>query len=344
MTRETTRPYGRGVEPDESRPPYLDEAPMLRRRHWGRRTLAVLLAPVVLLAAFCVYLEVRLHREPVFGGTPAGTATSAGGRGTNWLIVGSDSRDGLSKAQRREYHTGGGVGKRTDSMMLLHVGDRDRTLVSLPRDSYLPIPGHGANKLNAAFAAGGPRLLARTIEQSSGLRIDHYAEIGFGGFVGMVDAVGGVRMCIDAPVRDKKAGIDLRAGCQRLDGRAALGYVRSRHAFAGGDLDRVKHQQEFLAALVHRATSPGVLANPVRIVPFAQRAAAAVSVADGDHLWDLARFAWVMREIAASGGRTTTVPIKGSGTKAGVGEYVRWDLPRAAALFAALRDDRPVSS
>ena len=187
-------------------------------------------------------------------------------------------------------------------MMLLHIGDRDTTLVSLPRDSYLPIPGHGADKLNAAFADGGPKLLAETIEQSSGLRIDHYAEIGFGGFVGMVDAVGGVRMCIETPVRDKKAGIDLRAGCQRLDGRNALGYVRSRHAFAGGDLDRVKHQQQFLAALVHRATSPGALANPVRIVPFVQRAAAAVSVADGDHLWDLASFAWVMRKIAASGG------------------------------------------
>ncbi|MGH3378517.1 MAG: LCP family protein [Actinoallomurus sp.] len=344
MTRRTARPGDDPGDPGESRPPYLDETPVLRRRHWGRRVLAVLLAPVVLLAAFCVYLDIRLHREAVLGGEPAGGATAIGGRGTNWLIVGSDSRDGLSKAQRREYHTGGGVGKRTDSMMLLHVGDRDTTLVSLPRDSYLPIPGHGADKLNAAFAAGGPRLLAETVERSSGLRIDHYAEIGFGGFVGMVDAVGGVRMCIEAPVRDKKAGIDLKAGCQRLDGRDALGYVRSRHAFAGGDLDRVKHQQEFLAALVHRATSPGVLADPVRVVPFVQRAAAAVSVADGDHLWDLARFAWVMRKIAASGGRTTTVPIKGSGTKAGVGDYVRWDAPRAATLFAALRDDRPVTS
>ncbi len=326
------------------RPPYLDETPIRRRRHWWRRLLALLLAPVVLLAAFCVYLDIRLHRETVFGGERAGHEASAGGRGTNWLIVGSDSRDGLSKAQQRKYHTGGGVGKRTDSMMLLHIGDHDTTLVSLPRDSYLPIPGHGANKLNAAFATGGPKLLTETIERSSGLRIDHYAEIGFGGFVGMVDAVGGVRMCIEAPVRDKKAGIDLKAGCRRLDGRTALGYVRSRHAFAGGDLDRVKHQQEFLAALVHRVTSAGVLADPLRIVPFVQRAAAAVSVADGDHLWDLASFGWVMRRIAAAKGRTTTVPLKGTGTKAGVGDYVTWDAPRAAALFTALRDDRPVPS
>ncbi len=337
MTR-TEHPYDEDPGLAGSRPAYLDDALMTRRRHWGRRALAVLLAPVVLLAVFGVYLDLRLHREAALGGAE----TPAGGHGTNWLIVGSDSRDGLSKAQQRTLHTGGGVGKRTDSMMLLHVGDHTPTLVSLPRDSYLPIPGHPPNKLNAAFAEGGPKLLTETIEHASGLHVDHYAEIGFGGFVGMVDAVGGVRMCVDAPVHDKKAGLDLKAGCRRLDGRTALGYVRSRHAFHGGDLDRVKHQQEFLAALVHRATSPGVLADPLRVVPFVQRAAGDVYVADGDHLWDLAQVGWIMRHIAASQGRTTTVPIKGTGTKRGVGDYVTWDTQRAAALFAALREDRPV--
>jgi LCP family protein required for cell wall assembly len=318
---------------------YFDDTLHRRRRHWGRRLLIILLAPIVLLAGFMSYLDIRVHRAEVFGddaGRPAETP------GSNWLIVGSDSRDGLSKEQRKTYHTGGGVGKRTDSMMLLHIGDHETTLVSLPRDSYLPIPGHGSNKLNAAFAFGGPRLLAQTVERSSGLRIDHYAEIGFGGFVGMVDAVGGVRMCIKAPVRDKKAGLDLKAGCQRLNGAQALGYVRSRHAFAGGDLDRVKHQREFLAALVHKTTSPGVLANPLRIMPFAQQASEDVTVAGGDHLWDLASFARAMRRVTSGEGRTTTVPVRGTGSAPGVGQYVKWDTARATALFKALREDRPV--
>jgi LCP family protein required for cell wall assembly len=343
MTRRTEARYGVGADHAEehvkSRSLYFDDTLQRRRRHWGRRLLIVLLAPILLPAGFFCYVEFRLHRVGVFGddaGRPADTP------GSNWLIVGSDSRDGLSKEQRKTYHTGGGVGKRTDSMMLLHIGDHATTLVSLPRDSYVPIPGHGSNKLNAAFAFGGPKLLARTIENSSGLHIDHYAEIGFGGFVGMVDAVGGVRMCIKAPVRDKKAGLNLKAGCQQLNGAQALGYVRSRHAFAGGDLDRVKHQREFLAALVHKATSPGVLANPFRSVPFAQQASESITVADGDHLWNLASFASAMRSVTKGDGLTTTVPVKGTGSAPGVGQYVTWDTSRAAALFKALREDQPV--
>ncbi len=317
---------------------YFEDAVLRRQRHWGRRLLALLLAPAVLAAAFLGYLDLRLHRDDVLGGVSHPAAT----RGTNWLIVGSDSRAGLSRQERDRLHTGRDAGKRTDSMMLLHIGAHASTLVSLPRDSYLPIPGHGANKLNAAFSTGGPKLLTRTIEKSSGLRIDHYAEIGFGGFVGMVDEVGGVRMCIERAVHDKKAGLDLRAGCQRLDGRRALAYVRSRHAYAGGDLDRVKHQREFLSALVRKVTSHAVLTDPFRLVPLAQQASSALTVGDGDHLWDLAKFAQDLRGITKGDGVTTTIPIKGGGTKPGVGEYVTWNAPRAAALFTALRQDRPV--
>src|SRR5258705_518154 len=112
-----------------------------------------------------------------------------------WTTVGrrtGSEKDGWSTWQR---------GRRTDSMMLMHTGSGGTTLVSLPRDSYVPIAGHGSNKLNAAFAFGGPQLLVRTVEQATGVHIDHYAEVGFGGFVGVVDAVGGVRMCIKAPMK-----------------------------------------------------------------------------------------------------------------------------------------------
>ena len=122
--------------------------------------------------------------------TPGGPAA---GPGTNWLVVGSDSREGLSDQQVKDLHLGKVAGRRTDTIILLHKpASGPPTLVSLPRDSYVPIPGHGRNKLNAAYAFGGAPLLARTVETVTGLRIDHYAEVGFGGFVGMTDAVGGV--------------------------------------------------------------------------------------------------------------------------------------------------------
>lgn len=315
------------------------DEPAPHRRRWGRRVLIALLVLLLLLVGTYFYLDSRLNRIDVFtdyAGRPADTP------GTNWLIVGSDSRAGLTKAQRKEFHTGYAAGRRTDTMMLLHTGAHGPTLVSLPRDSYVPIPGHGRNKLNAAFSFGGPKLLVRTVESVTGIRIDHYAEIGFGGFVGMTDAVGGVRVCLPAPIKDKDAGIDLPAGCQTLEGGQALGYVRSRHTFASQDLQRVQNQRKFLAALVQKATGPGVLLNPFRIIPFVLRTTSDFSVDQGDHLNDLAGFAWAMRGLTGGNGLTTTVPVGGSGSAAGVGAYITWDRARALELFTDLKDDKPV--
>jgi LCP family protein required for cell wall assembly len=333
--RTAAAPYGEGARAYER-----DDVPVGgRRRHrWGRTLLIVFLVLVVLLVGGYFYLDSRLHRIDVFSdyaGRPADTP------GTNWLVVGSDSRAGLSSKQRKEFATGQAAGRRTDTMMLLHIGDHGTTLVSLPRDSYVPIPGHGHNKLNAAFAFGGPKLLVRTVETATRIRIDHYAEIGFGGFVGMVDAVGGVQMCIPQRMKDHKAGIDLKPGCQTLKGGQALGFVRSR-AFASADLQRVQNQRKFLAALVHKATSPGVLVNPFRIVPFALRSTDDFAVDNGDHLTDLMGFAWAMRGLTKGDGLTTTVPIGGEGSAAGVGQYITWDSRRSETLFSALRADQAV--
>src|SRR6202012_2658863 len=130
-------------------------------------------------------------------------------------------------------------------------------MVSLPRDSYVPIPGYGRDKINAAFAMGGARLLVQTVEQATGLRLDHYVEVGFSGFAAVVDALGGVTLCPGAPIDDPLAGIDLPAGCQKLDGRDALGYVRSR-ATPRADLDRMVNQRQFMSALLDRMASPAV--------------------------------------------------------------------------------------
>jgi LCP family protein required for cell wall assembly len=225
--------------------------------------------------------------------------------------------------------------------MLLHTGANGPVLVSLPRDSYLPIPGHDPNKLNAAFAIGGPKLLVRTVEQATKIHIDHYAEIGFGGFVGMVDAVGGVHMCIKQRMKDPKAGINLAPGCHDLKGGQALGFVRSR-AFARADLQRVENQREFLAALTHKATSPGVLLNPFRIIPFALRSTDDFAVDQDDHLYNLTGFAWAMRGLTGGGGLTTTVPVGGTGSSPSVGLYIKWDTTRSGELFRAIRQDKPV--
>ncbi len=277
----------------------------------------------------------RTEALPDYEGRPEG------GRGTNWLIVGSDSREGLSKSDQKRLATGFAGGRRTDSMMLLHYGSGGTSLISLPRDSYVPIPGHGSNKLNAAFAFGGPKLLVQTVEKASGLHIDHYAEIGFGGFVGVVDAVGGVDMCVKDDIKDPKAGLDLKAGCQTLSGGEALGYVRTRK-FARADLERVEHQRQFFGALMKKATSPGTMFNPFRSVPLAMNATSNFLVDDNDHLYDLVRMMWAMKGVSGGSGVTTTVPIGGSGSSASAGAYITWDKSKASKLFAALKSDQPI--
>lgn len=326
---------------DDGRGHERDGAPVggRRRRRWGRTVLIVILVLLLMMIGVYFYLDSRLHRIDVFSdyaGRPGDTP------GTNWLVVGSDSRDGLSSEQRKKLHTGRAAGKRTDSMMLLHIGDHGTTLVSLPRDSYVPIPGHDPNKLNAAYAFGGPKLLVRTVEQATKIHIDHYAEIGFGGFVGMVDAVGGVDMCIPQRIQDTAAGIDLKAGCQTLNGPEALGFVRTRHAFASQDLQRVQNQRKFLAALTHKAMSPGTLLNPFHIVPFVLRSTDDFSVDQDDHLYNLAGFAWAMRGLTSGDGLTTTVPLGGNGYSPSVGAYITWSPTGSAQLFRALREDQPV--
>ncbi|SDS79281.1 LCP family protein [Corynebacterium timonense] len=253
--------------------------------------------------------------------------------GTNWLLVGSDSRVGLSEEDAARLGTGGDIGStRTDTIMLLHLPLRGQpTLVSIPRDSYVEVPGYGYDKINAAFSYGGPALLTATVEQATGLRVDRYAEIGMGGLAGVVDAVGGVDICVAEPIDDPLANISLQPGCQRMDGPTALGYVRTR-ATALGDLDRVQRQREFMAALIDRVFSPAVLLNPLHLVRLVSAAPRVVTVNTDDHIWNLARI-----PLALRGGLTTeTVPVGGFADTE-VGSVILWDDAAAEALFSALR-------
>lgn len=301
--------------------------------------IAVLLGGAALLGG-ALWVETALHRQTVLTDYPG---RPAAGPGSTWLLVGSDSRQGLTAEQQQAWATGGDTGNgRTDTILVVHVPGSESgsstTMVSIPRDSYVPIPGYGRDKINAAFAMGGAPLLAQTVEQATGLRIDHYAEIGFGGFAGLVDGLGGVTVCPTAPIEDPLAGINLPAGCQKLGGRDALGFVRSR-ATPRADLDRMGEQRRFMAALLHRAASPAVWLNPWRWYSVPNAALGALTVDHDDHVWDLARLGWALHGSMTA----MTVPV-GELTSGGSGSVVVWDHEKAAALFDALAADRPVPS
>lgn len=300
--------------------------------------LVIALVFAAVMVGLGVWIDSSLHRIPALADYPD---RPAAGKGTTWLLVGSDSRQDLTPEQQAELTTGGDIGTgRTDTILLVHIpgfgSSTPTTMVSIPRDSYVPIPGYGEDKINAAFVFGGAPLLAQTVEQATGLRLDHYAEVGFGGFAELVDAVGGVTMCPEEAINDPLAGIELPAGCQKLNGRNALGYVRSR-ATPRADLDRMTNQRQFMSALLRRAAGPTVALNPLRWYPVAHATMAALTVDSNDHVWNLARLAWSLHGDTT----TTTVPI-GEFTGNSSGSVVVWDSAAAGRLFDALASDTPI--
>lgn len=319
------------ARPRPDRPPRVRRPLRLPRFRLGR----VLLVLLVVLAAFATYIDLSLTRVSALP-----SDSSATSRGTNWLIVGSDSRNNLTPEQRKELATGDETSELTDTIMILHTGSGPTTLVSIPRDSMVQIPGHGRDKINSAYGrggganGGGPQLLVETVEQATGLRIDHYLEIGFLGVVSVVDAVGGVYLCVPESIKDPKAALDVKKGCQTLDQATALGYVRTR-ATAASDFGRVERQRAFISALLDKVTSPSVLLNPFRMVPLATGLSGSIAVDSGTHVWNLAQLAFAMRGL--SDGVSTTVPVRDG--------VVNWDKRRSAQLFEAIANDqRPPDS
>ncbi|MDQ0761298.1 LCP family protein [Streptomyces canus] len=274
------------------------------------------------------------------------------GEGTNYLIVGSDSRAGLSSEQKKQLHTGSAAGKRTDSMMILHTGSNGDTLISLPRDSDVEIPtfvgsesgktykGTGRHvKLNAAYAEDGPELLVRTVEYNTGLKIDHYVEIGFAGFANIVDAVGGVE--IDIPkggMKDTKSGADFTAGKQTLNGDQALAFVRTRYALAGSDLDRTKNQQKFLNALANQVATPSTILNPFKLYPTMGAGLDSLIVDKDMGLYDLGKMFWAMKGVNGGDGTSMNMPISGS-----TGGNLLWDKAKVKTLVDELKNDEKVT-
>ena len=264
--------------------------------------------------------------------TPSGDRPSAQS-GTTYLLVGSDSREGLTRKQQLRYGVGKGEGRRTDTIMLLHTGSGPNLLMSIPRDSLLEVPGYGVTKVNAAFAYGGPKLLVETLELATGIRIDDYVEVGFGGFVNVVDAVGGVEICPKTAMKDPQANLDIEKGCQEADGKVALGYARSRHTSGLGDIDRARHQREVVSAVGSEAASPWSVLNPVRYFRLASAGKDSLRVGKDTSMISTMRFAWAMTRVdGKNGGLTCGVPIADLA--------VHWDRERALRLFHLIQEDR----
>jgi len=301
-----------------------------KKRRIARIVLLVLLAWVVFLVAVPLWAWSTLEKVDI---EPDGDRPGAQ-PGTTYLLVGSDSRKGLSKKENKRLGTGGvgDVGQRTDTIMLLHTGSGPSMLLSIPRDSLVEVPGRGRTKINSAFAVGGPKLLVQTIEQNTGLQIDHYVEIGFGGFVNSVDAVGGVTVCPRERMVDPKANLRIKKGCQEVDGVKALGYARSRYVSQYGDIDRARRQREVVSAIGAEVKSPWTFINPVRYFRVNKAATSSLRISEGTGPFALANFGLAMTRVNGKSGLTCSMPI--------ADQAVNWDRERALALLRFVKDDR----
>lgn len=284
------------------------------------------------------------------------------GPGTNILLVGLDRREGLSQATKNRLHVNGQQCDCADVMMLLHISaDGSRvSVVSIPRDSYVRFASHRDSgkgfgkittrttrhlgKINSAFSHGGPSLTVRTVEQATGVRIDHYAETDFVGFEKTVDRLKGAEVCTNKPLQDKNSGLKLPRGTQVLNGNNSLRYVRARHVDPPGDLGRIRRQQHVLGELMHTMAGAKRAGDPVELIR-------TINALRGAVRWDrtftmgrMLRLAGGLRGLTAHRTEYATVPISHFDYRAPVwGSTLRWDKPRARALFADLREDRPLT-
>ena len=276
----------------------------------------------------------------------------------NYLLVGSDTREGLSKVELKALRVGSvasAAGKRSDTMLLVHISKaRDKAvMISIPRDTFALIPEHTSktgklipavySKINSSFNWGGAPLLIQTIEEMTELKIDHYIEINFAGFARIVDSIGGVEICTKKNINDPKSHLVLEAGVHTLNGIESLKYVRTREFDGMGDIGRMQRQQAFMSAVLRKATSAGVLLNPVTMASFINSALSAVTTDSELKNSDLIALAKQMKSLSTSSVRTLTVPLSDLNYYSnGVTSAVLWDPVLAPQLWTRLREDQAV--
>ncbi len=347
------RPQRRPQPPRSVRPPVRRKKP-----RWAMRAVTTLSVVVLAAAgighAVVTGLDADIARVDPFKDMKN---RPRAGHGMNVLLVGTDGRDRISEAERRKYRLGGAPCRCTDTMMIVHISeDRERaSVVSLPRDSYAVTPAHTDRttgkrhhghplKLNAAYAEGGPQLTVRTVESMTRVKIDHYLEVDFTSFMKTVDVLGGVEICTTEPLKDTYTGLDLPPGTHTIQGGQALQYVRSRHVDGASDLGRMQRQQRFMAALIDRTTSSGILLNPMKFRDITRAVLGSVRADKGFGTHELLDLGRAMRSFSPSSSEFTTVPIGQMGYAVkGVGSTLKWDARKAGRLFRALREDKPLS-
>ncbi|MFJ2769369.1 LCP family protein [Streptomyces sp. NPDC087300] len=330
----------------------IPRAPSRRR---GGKRLGVITLGIALAASLtgltAVAMPHPIERVPVFDGMKN---RPKNGPGTNILLLGTDSRDGITKKEKERFSTGSVGCNCSDTIMLIHVSPKkDRvSVVGLPRDSRAVIPTHrdeatGAEraahpaKINAAYAEGGPRLAVRTIERMTKVRVDRYLEIDFRRFIDSVDRVGGVRVCTPRPLKDFATRIDMPPGTHHLSGGESLQYVRSRHVDNSADFGRIQRQQRFLVGVLRALSSDRAFADPVRTAELARTVLGSSRVDQGFTVDQLVSLATALRRLTPSAIEFTTVPIRGfSAPQDGLGATLEWDQQRAAKVFGALTADR----
>lgn len=269
----------------------------------------------------------------------------------NVLVMGSDNRD--CEGCNIDNLTGGGA--RSDTTILLHVSaDRQRAYgVSIPRDSMVErpecrtedgeaIPGSSRAMWNEAFALGGPACTMQQFEQLTGVRLDHFVVVDFEGFRGMVDAIGGVEMCIPEPISDPAHGINIEAGTRKLEGFEALNYVRARYSIGNGsDTGRMKRQQAFLASMTHSVVSAGTLARPDRLIRFLDAATDSLTVDPGlKSIKKIADLGFQFRDIGLDKVQFITIP--NIPDPADPNRLV-WTEPQASEVWDKIAHDEPLT-
>jgi LCP family protein required for cell wall assembly len=292
--------------------------------------VSVLVLVLVLVLAWPIGLAIwangRLRHVDALSG-------AADTPGTTYLLAGSD--------ERAPGEEDGTAGARADTLMLLQVPESGpAALISIPRDTFVEIPGFSASKINAAYSWGGPALLVATVEQLSGLTVDHFVEVGFGGVEGVVDALGGVELCSDLDVSDPMTGLVWTPGCHMTDGHDALMFARMRYVDPEGDIGRAKRQREVISGITSSAASPSTLVNPGRQVSLIRAGTDAMTLDQGTDVVDLGRLALAFRSATGTGGITGTPPIRSLDYRPGdgIGSTVQLDPDQTPTFFQQVRD------
>jgi LCP family protein required for cell wall assembly len=339
-------------QPAPAPAPKTVAAPKPKKKGTVRRVITAIIVLLALWIAYTVATPfINWNNVVEVNDTPVGERP-AEQPGTAILLVGSDSRQDMTAEENQQY-TGGDqtLGARTDTMMLYYIPEEGKpVLLSLPRDSYVEIPGSGRNKLNAAYAIGNQPLLVQTVEFNTGIRIDGYLEIGLSGFAKLVDAVGGFDIELQAAVQDHDSMLDLPAGCSNLNGQTevtypvtchlegdqGLAYVRMRYADPRGDLGRVERQREAITKIADKIATPGTVLNPVKWWEVNSAFTHLLKRGTDTGLGTMWTAAMGARKIASGDSLSLTVPISNPNGKVSVGSVVIWDDALSKEMFAEI--------